>query len=255
MVKKEKYCMDAKKTLLVCKYAALSHMFVIKLIWQEVFKLCRPARVRDHSVMVTRLYLSATVLAISAITVAHGGVYLSSNWFTNMFCSVLYFQGLWHLSCRYQYNMSEGLGERHVEHLCRPGAIRRPSLPRQLFAFQVSNPAHWRGGGPVQLPTVQLQICKTGNENAEREPFQHDQQLIHPSLCRWRENTSYSKMRWSTGQRWSIKPPSPSFPFNVFIKGRVQWVQCLMNQQHTWNLRKLFSGILDLRFRVPYSCH
>lgn len=60
-------------------YTALSHMLVIQLIWQEVFKLSRSQRVQDHSVMVTCLYLSVTILAISAITVAHGGIYSFPN--------------------------------------------------------------------------------------------------------------------------------------------------------------------------------
>lgn len=64
-------------------------MLVIQLIWQEVFKLCRSQRVQDHSVMVTRLYLSVTILAISAITVAHGGIYSFPNPFTNIFCCVV----------------------------------------------------------------------------------------------------------------------------------------------------------------------
>lgn len=239
--------------MLLCVCAALSHMFVIQLIWQEVFKLCQSQCVRDHSVMVTCLHLSVTILAISAITVAHAGIYSLLNWFTNIFCSVLRLQRLWHLFCRYQYNMSERLSEHHMEHHCRSGTICKPSLPRKLCGVQVSSPADRRGGGPIQLPVDQLQICKTGNGNAEREPFQHHQHLIHPFLCRWRENTSYIKIKWRTGHMRSLNWPSTSIPLTVFIKGRVQSVQWLMSLQQKWNLRKLFFGTSDLICGVPHS--
>lgn len=232
--------------------ADVSHMLVIQLIWQEVFKSCQSQCVQDHSVMVTP-YLSVTILAISAITVAHGGIYSFSNWFYNIFCSVLHVQRLWPLFCRYQYNLSERFSECHMEHHRRSGTIRKPSLPRKLCAVQASNPAYWRGGGPIQLPVDQLQICKTGNENAEREPFNHYQHLIHPFFCRWRENTSYLKIKWCTGHMRSLNRPSTSIPFTVFIEGRVKFLQCLMNQQPKWNLRKFFLGTSDLMCGVPRS--
>lgn len=71
---------ERKRTLLLCECAALSHMLVIQLIWQEeVFKLCQSQCVQDHSVMVTLLYLRVTILAISAITVARAGIYSFLN--------------------------------------------------------------------------------------------------------------------------------------------------------------------------------
>lgn len=68
--------MDEKRHCFRGKRGALTHMLLIQLIWQEVFKLCHSQCVWDHSVMVTHRYLGAIILAIIAITVAHEGIYL-----------------------------------------------------------------------------------------------------------------------------------------------------------------------------------
>lgn len=144
-----------KKTLRLCECAALTHMLVIQLIWQEVFKLCQSQFVQDHSVMVTRLYLGVTILAITAITVAHAGIYLSILELTQIVLTCVASSEVvtsFFFFCRHQYSLSERLSECHMEHHCRAGAICRPPLPRKLCGNQAQRPAYGRWGGTIQLP-------------------------------------------------------------------------------------------------------
>lgn len=201
--------------------------------------------------MVTHLFLSVTILAISAITVAHAGIFVHFKLIPEI-SFVLLFQKMWQLSCRYRYKMSERLSECHVEHHLRSGAIRKPSLPRKLCSVQLSSPAHWRWIGPIQLSIDPLQIYKTGNENVKPEPFKHRHDLIQPFFYRWRENTSSLKIKWSTGHMQSLNRRSTSIPFTVFIKGRLPSAQRLMNRSKM-SLRKLFFGTSALMCLVPRS--
>lgn len=57
--------------LLLDECAAPTHMLMIQLIWQEVYKLQRQCFL-DHSVMLTHLYLGVIFLAVLA-TFAYAG--------------------------------------------------------------------------------------------------------------------------------------------------------------------------------------
>lgn len=61
--------------LLLGECAAPTHMSMIQLIWQEVYKLCQRQCFLDHSVMLTHLYLGVIFLAVLA-TFAYAGNFL-----------------------------------------------------------------------------------------------------------------------------------------------------------------------------------
>lgn len=58
--------------LLLGECAAPTHMSMIQLIWQEVYKLCQRQCFLDHSVMLTHFYLGVIFLAVLA-TIAYAG--------------------------------------------------------------------------------------------------------------------------------------------------------------------------------------
>lgn len=68
--------------LLLDECAAPTHMLMIQLIWQEVFKLCQRQCFLDHSVMLTHLYLGVIFLAVLA-TFAYAGNFLGGGF---VFC-------------------------------------------------------------------------------------------------------------------------------------------------------------------------
>lgn len=139
---------------------ALTHMLIIPLIWQEVYKWCQHQCSLHHSVMVAHLYLGVTILALVATSVANTGI-LCECIYSQLTSSVVFKilkLALLQIVFRYQCCLWEGLCEDHMEDKCRVGAVCSSSLPWKLHAVQTECSAQRGRGSKLQLQACWLQI-------------------------------------------------------------------------------------------------